>query len=130
MCGGPTSVTANVPNRERIDVSVVCPGVYAHARTEIRRRADLGDPRLMLFPDTSAAKRRRINDASPNVRLLRELADAMDRGETVTVSWSYGRAFREITSMPWAPHYEGLVISADDAVRPAGSIHSSSIPRL
>jgi hypothetical protein len=50
---------------------------------------------------------------------MRALADAMDRGETVIVSWSHARAFREVTSMPRAPCYEGIEISADDVVRPA-----------
>jgi hypothetical protein len=49
------------------------------------------------------------------------LADAMDRGETVIVSWAHARGFREITSMPWSPCYEGIEISADDVVRPAAS---------
>jgi hypothetical protein len=120
MCGGLRSV--NVPRAERIDVmAAVAPGVYATTRIEVRRLADLGDPRVAMDENLTAAEKEAINATIPDVIERRALAARMDRGETVTVGWRYGRAFREITSMPWAPAYEGLVISADDVVRPADS---------
>jgi hypothetical protein len=67
------------------------------------------------------AEKAAINAASHEVQRMRALADAMDRHETVTVSWAHARGFREITSMPWSPCYQGIEISADDVVRPADS---------
>jgi hypothetical protein len=98
---------------------VSCPGIYPVTRAAVRQQANKGDPRLVpeYTPDWTDEERGAANDASFEVRKLRELADAMDRGETVTVSWKYGRAFREVTSAPWAPSDE-IVISPDDMVRP------------
>jgi hypothetical protein len=111
-----------MPRAERIDVAgVSAPGCYATTRIEVRRRADLGDPRVAMAENFSGAKKAAINAADPTVQRMVALADAMDRGETVIVSWAHARAFREITSMPWAPAYQGIEISADDVVRPADS---------
>jgi hypothetical protein len=71
--------------------------------------------------DLSDARKAAINAKLPDVIEMRKLADAMDRRDPVIVSWSHARAFREVTSMPWAPCYEGIEISADDMVRPADS---------
>jgi hypothetical protein len=101
-------------------VGVHCPGIYTFAYRDIRRLADLGDPRITsaFAPHISDAEREAINAADPTVQRVVALAEAMERGERVVVSWAYGRAFQEVTKMPWAPSDDGIEISTDDMVRP------------
>ena len=54
-----------------------------------------------MAPHLSEADRARLNATIHEAQSRLRLADAMDRLEEVTVSRKYGRAFGEVTRMPW-----------------------------
>ena len=97
---------------------VDCPGIYALTRTEVRRLADLGDPRLILHEHLSTGERSAINAADPMTCKLVALARALERAKPVVVSGVYGRPFREVTSSAWWSAADDIEISADDEGRP------------
>ena len=107
-----------MPRAERVPLVVDCPGVYARTRAEVRRLADLGDPRLILHEYLSAERKAAINAADPMTRTLVELARMLERGKPVVVSCVYGRPFGEVTGAAWWPMVDDIEISADDRVRP------------
>jgi hypothetical protein len=107
----PTEIRAAVP-------AVKAPGVYARTRAEVKNRADVGDPRLLLDESITAEERQAINATIPEVQRMRELAERMKRGEKVKVSGKYARDYPELTALVGQSGrgYPDLQITSDDLV--------------